>query len=84
MRVQWTAVLCLGLLMFAATANADVAKSQWTKDGDYHEFTDDLLNSDVSYPRGGSIVVRPPPMRSLLIRPRSNFIPEMLKSVENM
>jgi hypothetical protein len=82
-RLQLVA-LSVAIVTLAGAASADVKRSQRTKDGDFHEFGDDLLNSDVAFPRGGSIVVRPPPMRSLLIRPRANFVPEMLKSIENI
>jgi len=78
---------CLaGALAFAVAfpALGDVAKSQYTKEGDFHEFKDDLLNSDVSFPSGGDIRVRPPATRVMLIRPRASFVYEMLKSVEKM
>ena len=47
-------------------------------------FDDDALQAlgaDVLVPR---ITVRPRPERALLIRPRTSFVPEMLKSVEKM
>jgi len=78
---------CLaGALAFgiAIPAFADVAQSRYTKEGDFHEFKDDLLNSDVAFPSGGDIRVRPMAKRVMLIRPRASFVYEMLKSVEKM
>jgi hypothetical protein len=46
------------------------------------EFIDDplnALNDGVVIPR---IVVRPGPVRVMLLRPRTSFVTEMLKSVE--
>ena len=76
-------VLALSMTVSGA-ALADVERSTYTKDGDIHEFKDDPLHSGVSIPRGDNIRVRPNPFRSYLIRPRTNFVPEMLKSVERI
>ncbi len=65
-------------------AHADVKSTAKTKDGNIYSFTDDLLNSDATYPRGALIKVRPGPVRVMLLRPRASFVPEMLKSVENI
>ena len=35
-------------------------------------------------PNDATIRVRPGPVRTTLIRPRTSFVPEMLKSVENI
>lgn len=77
---------CLGAVVLAAsaTAVADVEKSERTRDGDYHVFKDDLLASDVAFPSGIGIRVRPTAYRVTLIRPRASFVQEMLKSVEKM
>lgn len=71
-------------LSFASTAAAQVERSQWEKEGGYHIFKDDPLTAPGAVPGGIGIRVRPPPLRSLLIRPRVSFVPEMLKSVEKM
>lgn len=82
--------LGLGLLAFVAfsaaavPARADVTSTLRTKDGDNYIFGDELVNSDVSFPRGALIKVRPPALRTMLIRPRTAFVHEMLKSVEQM
>lgn len=70
--------------LFSTAASADVKRSTYTNDGDIHEFKDDPLHSNAQIPGGGIIKVRPNPFRSYLIRPRTNFVPEMLKSVERI
>ena len=54
------------------------------KDGYGYEFTDDPLNAGGFGPNDATIRVRPGPVRQTLIRPRTSFVPEMLKSVENL
>lgn len=55
------------------------------KDQGYgYEFTDDPLNAGGFGPNDATIRVRPGPVRTTLIRPRTSFVPEMLKSVENL
>jgi len=49
-----------------------------------YEFLDDPLAAGNLGPSGGGIIVRNRHMRTLLIRPRTQFITEMLKSVENL
>jgi hypothetical protein len=83
-RIGVSALVALGVLSLASVASADVRSSQRTKDGDYHEFDDELVDSDVSFPSGGRIHVRPLKGRVLLIRPRTSFVTEMFKSVEKM
>lgn len=47
-------------------------------------FIDDLLKGDGIDSNAAQIKVRPPSSRSLLIRPRTSFVMEMFKSVENI
>ena len=55
------------------------------KDSGYgYEFTDDPLNAGGFGPNDATIRVRPGPVRTTLIRPRTSFVPEMLTSVENL
>jgi len=55
------------------------------KDQGYgYEFSDDPLNAGGFGPNDATIRVRPGPVRTTLIRPRTSFVPEMLKSVENL
>lgn len=80
-------LLCCALsasLLIASSASAQVQRVETRDHDSLYEFGDELLNSDVAFPRGGSIVVRPKAARSLLIRPRTNFIQELFKSAENI
>ena len=60
------------------------------KDPRSHLRVDDDLASrmhaviEVAGPNDATIRVRPGPVRTTLIRPRTSFVPEMLKSVENL
>lgn len=55
------------------------------KDEGYgYEFSDDPLAAGGFGPNDATIRVRPGPVRTTLIRPRTTFVPEMLKSVENL
>jgi hypothetical protein len=55
------------------------------KDEGYgYEFSDDPLAAGGFGPGDATIRVRPGPVRTTLIRPRTSFVPEMLKSVENL
>jgi hypothetical protein len=53
-------------------------------DGYGYEFDDDPLNAGGFGPNDATIRVRPRAARTTLIRPRTSFVPEMLKSVENI
>lgn len=60
------------------------AKSTSDKEGYGYEFSDDPLAAGGFGPNDATIRVRPGPVRTTLIRPRTSFVPEMLKSVENL
>lgn len=49
-----------------------------------YTFDDDPLNAGGFGPNDATIRVRPKAARATLIRPRTSFVPEMLKSVENL
>ncbi|WP_234023742.1 hypothetical protein [Sorangium cellulosum] len=69
----------------ASSAFAQDAKAGGKKDEGYgYEFSDDPLNAGGFGPNDATIRVRPGPVRTTLIRPRTSFVPEMLKSVENL
>jgi len=68
----------------AAQAPAAGAPGGEKKDGYGYEFSDDPLNAGGFGPNDATIRVRPGPVRTTLIRPRTSFVNEMLKSVENL
>jgi hypothetical protein len=69
----------------AAGAKPGAAASASGKSEGYgYEFSDDPLNAGGFGPNDATIRVRPGPVRTTLIRPRTTFVPEMLKSVENL
>lgn len=71
-----------GVLLLAASA---AAQSGGNDDQGYgYEFTDDPLAAGGINPNDATLKVRPGPVRTTLIRPRISFVPEMLKSVENL
>lgn len=66
----------------AKTAKTAAAKDPKTDKGYGYTFEDDPLNSGVEGTTGFVIKVRPKGARELLLRPRTSFVGEMLKSVE--
>jgi hypothetical protein len=77
------AVAALGVLLFATEALAQ-GKAGKKEEGYGYDFSDDPLNAGGFGPNDATIRVRPGPVRTTLIRPRTSFVPEMLKSVENL
>jgi hypothetical protein len=69
---------------FSLPASAEVERWLLEKDASQMIFKDDPLHSGVEIPYGANIEVRPTPYRVMLIRPRTSYVPEMLKSVENI
>jgi hypothetical protein len=82
--------VCLGGLLFGlatllATPNVFAQVRSSDQEGGYgYEFSDDPLNAGGFGPNDATIRVRPTAARTTLIRPRTSFVPEMLKSVENI
>ena len=69
----------------AGAGAAPKAAGAGGKDEGYgYEFSDDPLAAGGFGPNDATIRVRPGPVRTTLIRPRTSFVPEMLKSVENL
>src|SRR5215469_9680321 len=67
----------------AAAASATDKSS--SSGGDYgYKFDDDPLSAGGFGPNDARIQVRPQAARTTLIRPRTSFVQEMLKSVENI
>lgn len=73
----------LAMASGASTALAQTSESQ-TSDGYGYSFEDDPLNAGGFGPNDATIRVRKRAARTTLIRPRTTFVPEMLKSVENL
>jgi len=70
-----------GVCAVAPTASADPPK----KSQDYeYKFDDDKMLGEGLGTMSAKITVRPPSRRERLLRPRVQFVQEMLKSVENM
>jgi hypothetical protein len=82
-RSRWGAavITAIGVLLVSSVA---VAQDKKKEDGYGYEFSDDPLNAGGFGPNDATIRVRPGPVRTTLIRPRTSFVPEMLKSVENL
>ncbi|XXX81076.1 hypothetical protein WMF30_20165 [Sorangium sp. So ce134] len=76
-----TSVVASSAFAQAAQGGAGGAKKE---EGYGYEFSDDPLNAGGFGPNDATIRVRPGPVRTTLIRPRTSFVPEMLKSVENL
>ena len=78
------AAVSFGILLFAAPALAQDAAGGGGGDTTTYDFEDDLVTGDLVRPDGEMLNVRRRGSRSSLIRIREHFIPEMLKSVENL
>lgn len=74
-------VAFVGVTVASSIALAQPKKKE---EGYGYEFSDDPLNAGGFGPQDATIKVRPGPVRTTLIRPRTSFVPEMLKSVENL
>ena len=79
--------VALGLAAFMASGAAlaqDKAGGDKGGDGYGYEFDDHPLAAGGFGPNDATIRVRPRAARTTLIRPRIQFVDEMLKSVENL
>jgi hypothetical protein len=82
---RFGAVLVSGMAVLLVSSFALAQGKDKKKDDGYgYEFSDDPLNAGGFGPNDATIRVRPGPVRTTLIRPRTTFVPEMLKSVENL
>ena len=71
-------IMCIGLPAHAQTITHE------DKEGYGYEFDDDPLNAGGFGANDMTIKVRPKAARVTLIRPRTSFIYEMLKSIEDL
>jgi len=78
----------VGLFLLASTAFAQGVRTieggEQKEKGYGYEFGDDPLAAGGFGPNDATIRVRPGPVRTTLIRPRIQFVDQMLKSVENL
>ena len=79
-----SSLVAASALLVASSSFAQDVKTTDTKEGYGYNFTDDPLSAGGFGPNDATIRVRPGPVRTTLIRPRTSFVPEMLKSVENL
>jgi hypothetical protein len=83
--VRYSAGFVAGVAMLLVSSIAFAqGKGKGKEEGYGYEFSDDPLNAGGFGPNDATIRVRPGPVRTTLIRPRTSFVPEMLKSVENL
>ncbi len=86
-RIAATLVVTGAMVSLSVNAHAQAAAAATSADdgeGYGYEFEDDPLNANAFGPNDATIRVRKGPVRRTLIRPRTSFVPEMLKSVENL
>jgi hypothetical protein len=88
-KISIVAVIASSLVLLAAPAMAEekapakaAAKTDTSEKGYGYAFEDDPLQSGVAGTTGFVLKVRPKGAREVLLRPRTSFVPEMLKSVE--
>ena len=77
---KYIVMVILGASVFAAAP----VFAQEGGDATTYDFEDDLVTGDLVRPDGEMLNVRRRGSRASLIRIREHFIPEMLKSVENL
>jgi hypothetical protein len=76
-------VTALGLTLLVSATTVDTAHAQDSGSTSY-DFEDDLVQGDLVRPDGENLMVRRKGARESLIKIREHFIPELLKSVENL
>ncbi|UCF46767.1 MAG: hypothetical protein JSU89_06180 [Myxococcales bacterium] len=74
------AALIAGIALWAPAVQAQGAPPSETT----YDFEDDLVTGDLVRPDGEQLIVRRRGRRASLIQIREHFIPEMLKSVEDL
>jgi hypothetical protein len=84
-RFALQAFVFIGLLVAGLVAPAQGARAQSeTAPRTTYDFEDDLVTGDLVRPDGEQLIVRRRGRRASLIQIREHFIPEMLKSVEDL
>ena len=77
-------VLGLALTGVGLVLTGSASAQEGGGDATTYDFDDDLVQGDLVRPDGELLNVRRRGRRASLIRVREHFIPEMLKSVENL
>jgi len=76
------------MIVVLTTAGLFLATPTWAQDAGAnattYDFEDDLVQGDLVRPDGENLAVRRRGARESLIRIREHFIPELIKSVENL
>lgn len=73
-----------GLMVMGLSTAAFAQSAETSSEGYGYTFDDDPLSAGGFGPNDATIKVRPRAARTTLIRPRTSFVPEMMKSVENI
>jgi hypothetical protein len=81
--------IALAIATFAATAHAQPAKQQAADKGGtpkvkVYDFSGDTIEGDLIRPEGTTVDARDFAKHSSLIRIRKDFIPEIIKSAEDL
>ncbi len=80
MKILTGIVAGVGFMLLVGSAFAQVSYAEKTE----YSFDDDVVTGDLVRPDGELTVVRKKGKQRSLIRVRQHFIPEMLKSVEDI
>lgn len=74
----------LSVMMLAGLASVAAAQEAGGGNATSYDFEDDLVQGDLVRPDGENLMVRRRGARESLIKIREHFVPELLKSVENL
>jgi hypothetical protein len=77
-------VLALGLFTLSLASSAGAQTDATKPEGYFYDFKDDYMVGDTISSNTAILKVRKPAARVTLIRPRTHFVAEMIKSVELM
>lgn len=77
-------LLATSVSAFAQDAGEAAAPAAGGDNTTSYDFEDDLVQGDLVRPDGENLMVRRRGARESLIKIREHFIPELLKSVENL
>ena len=72
------------MTIICATLISSALLAQTNEDVTEYRFDDDIVEGDLLQPDGIMDMVRRPGVNRSLVKVRGHFVPEMLKSVENI